>query len=526
MQSHNAYHDPSYSSPAAYNNGGAATLAGSAEPYIHPTIPLGLPHVVQFVEASIHHLPMSVRFVGDRLSRYANAKGEVSMAASFLCRITGLGSRNTADHHLRLIESLGVLEKKPGQGGMDRKSNTYVFQGEDRNWKPLPTERPGTDPWVALARSRRENEALRGEIEELQAELARLMNGATIAHPGVTDGDGVPHPEQSSHSYETAGPVRSSEESGAIAHSELSNGPETAPPQEASHSYETAGPVRSSEESGAIAHSELSNGPETAPSQDASHSYETAGPVRSSEESGAIAHSELSNGPDTIPPQEASHSYETAGPVRSSEESGPIAHSELSNGPETAPTQDASHSYETADPGGSPRESGPIAHSELSNGPETAPTQEASHSYETADPGGSPGESGAIAHSELSNGPDTGQEYLSRRGRVEALVMEHRGYYDRRFRGGVLSAVHHFSLNSENEDDLLRQVNVLRAGQEPGPSGAGAAQGPGKSTPPRGTTDGIRPQGGGVLPGLRQPLHHVQRGGTVPRLHRPPAAGE
>ena len=376
MQSHNAYHDPSYSSPAAYNNGAAATPAGSAEPYIHPTIPLGLPHVVQFVEASIHHLPMSVRFVGDRLSRYANAKGEVSMAASFLCRITGLGSRNTADHHLRLIESLGVLEKQPGQGGKDRKSNTYVFQGEDRNWKPLPTERPGTDPWVALARSRRENEVLRGEIEELQAELARLMNGATIAHPGVTDGDGVPHPEQSSHSYETVGPVRSSEESGAIAHSELSNGPDTIPPQEASHSYETAGPVRSSEESGAIAHSELSNGPETAP------------------------------------PQETSHSYETAGP------------------------------------------------------------------------GGSPGESGAIAHSELSNGPDTGQEYLSRRGRVEALVMEHRGYYDRRFRGGVLSAVHHFSLNSENEDDLLRQVNVLRAGQEPSPSGTGAAQDP-ERAPPR-----------------------------------------
>ena len=412
MQSHNAYPDPSYSSPAAYNNGAAAALAGSAEPYIHPTIPLGLPHVVQFVEASIHHLPMSVRFVGDRLSRYANAKGEVSMAASFLCRITGLGSRNTADHHLRLIESLGVLEKKPGQGGKDRKSNTYVFQGEDRNWKPLPTERPGTDPWVALARSRRENEALRGEIEELQAELARLMNGATIAHPGVTDGGGVPHPEQSSHSYENDGPVRSSEESGAIAHSELSNSPDTIPPQEASHSYETTGPVRSSEESGAIAHSELSNGPET------------------------------------IPPQEASHSYENDGP------------------------------------GGSPEESGAIAHLELSNGPETIPPQEASHSYENADPGGSPGESGPIAHSELSNGPDTGQEYLSRRGRVEALVMEHRGYYDRRFRGGVLSAVHHFSLNSENEDDLLRQVNVLRAGQEPGPSGTGAAQGT-ERAPPR-----------------------------------------
>ena len=340
MQSYNAYPDPLASSPAAYNNGAANTPVGSAEPYVHPTIPLGLPHVVQFVEASLHHLPMSVRFVGDRLSRYANAKGEVSMAASFLCKITGLGSRNTADHHLRLIESLGVMEKRPGKGGKDRKSNTYVFLGEDRNWKPLPTERPGTDPWVALARSRRENEALRGEIEELQAELARLMNGATIAHPGVTDGDGVPHPEQSSHSYETSDPVRSSEESGAI------------------------------------------------------------------------AHSELSNGSDTIPPQETSHSYETADPVRSSEESG------------------------------------------------------------------------AIAHSELSNGPDTGQEYLSRRGRVQALVMEHRSNYDRSFRGGLLSAVHHFSLNSENEEELLRQVNVLRAGQEPSPSGVGAAQGA-ERPPPR-----------------------------------------
>ena len=340
MQSHSSYPDPSAYSPAAYGNGAAGTSVAATEPYIHPTIPLGLPHVVQFVEASLHHLPISVRFVGDRLSRYANAKGEVSMAASFLCKITGLGSRNTADHHLRLIESLGVLEKKPGQGGKDRKSNTYVFLGEDRSWKPLPTERPGTDPWVALARSRRENEALKGEIEGLQAELARLMNGATIAHPGVTDGDGVPHPEQPSHSYETAAPVRSSEESGAIAHSELSNGPETIPPQEASHSYETA------------------------------------------------------------------------------------------------------------------------------------------------DLGGSPGESGAIAHSELSNGSDAGQEYLARRARVEALVTEHRSYYDRSFRGGVLSAVHHFSLNDENEQELLRQASVIRAGQEPSSSGAGAAQGP-ERPPPR-----------------------------------------
>ena len=84
----------------------------------------------------------------------------------------------------------------------------------------------------------------------------------------------------------------------------------------------------------------------------------------------------------------------------------------------------------------------------------------------------------------MTDGSDEGQEYLSRRGRVEALVMEHRSYYDRRFRGGVLSAIHHFSLNSENEDDLLRQANVLRVGQEPGSSGAGAAQGA-ERPPPR-----------------------------------------
>ena len=313
MQNHNAYPDPSAGSPAAHDNGAANTTVDSADPYVHPTIPLGLPHVVQFVEASIHHLPMSVRFVGDRLSRYANAKGEVSMAASFLCQITGLGSRNTADHHLRLIESLGVMEKRPGKGGKDRKSNTYVFLGGDRNWKPLPTERPGTDPWVALARSRRENEALRSEIEELQAELARMMNGGTIAH------------------------------------------------------------------------------------------------------------------------------------------------SELSDGPETAPTQDASHSYETSDSGGSPEEAGPIAHSELSNG---------------------------------SGG---GQEYLARRDRVESLVMKQRAYYDRSFhRRGVLGAIEYFSRSAENEQELVRQVGILDAGQDPARAGNEARQQTEGPTPPVNPESGRR----------------------------------
>ena len=331
MQDHSAYPDPSADSPGAHANGAAATPVAATEPYVHPTIPLGLPHVVQFVEASLHHLPMSVRFVGDRMSRYANAKGVVSMAIPFICQITGLGSKNTAEHHIRLMESMGVLEKRPGKGGNDRKSNTYVFLGEQRNWKPLPTERPGTDPWIALAQARR-------EIEELRAEIARIKNGGAIGHPGVTDGEEAETPDPTSHSYGTPDFSTSAEAHGAIGHSEVTDG-----------------------------------------------------------------------------------SAET-------------------------PTGENPRSHEAPD--------------------SESTTQE------------------PISHSAVTVGSDEGQQYLARRARVEALVTEHRGYYDRSFRGGVLSAIHHFSLNSENEQELLRQVSVIRAGQEPSPSGAGAAQG-GERPPPR-----------------------------------------
>ena len=225
MQDHSAYPDPSADSPGAYANGAADTPVAATEPYVHPTIPLGLPHVVQFVEASLHHLPLSVRFVGDRMSRYANAKGVVSIAIPFICQITGLGSKNTAEHHIRLMESMGVLEKRPGKGGNDRKSNTYIFLGEQRNWKPLPTERPGTDPWIALAQARR-------EIEELRAEIARLKNGGAIGHSGMTDGEEAEAPEPTSHSYETPDFSTSTESHGAIGHSEVTDGSAESMPKE------------------------------------------------------------------------------------------------------------------------------------------------------------------------------------------------------------------------------------------------------------------------------------------------------
>ena len=199
---------------------------------------------------------------------------------------------------------------------------------------------------------------------------------------------------------------------------------------------------------------------------------------------GANGHPEVGNGEDEPPAAPPSDSYETAIPEDPRGSHGAIGHPEMPNGPPENAPEVASHSYETPDSGSSQESHGAIGHSEMTNGSVKSPPDENPHSHEAPYSEPSSATQEATGHSAVTSGSDEGQEYLSRRGRVEALVMEHRGYYDRRFRGGVLSAIHHFSLNSENEDDLLRQVNVLRAGQEPGPSGAGAAQGA-ERPPPR-----------------------------------------
>ena len=362
MQDHNAHPDPSADSPVAYDNGVVNTPVAASEPYVHPTIPLGLPHVVQFVEASMHHLPMSVRFLGDRMSRYANAQGVVSMAVPFICQITGLGSKNTAEHHIRLMVALGVLEKRPGKGGHNRRSNTYIFLGEQRNWKPLPTERPGTDPWIALAQARREN-------EELRAEIARLKNGGAVSHSGVTDGQEAEAPEPTSHSYGNPGIGASAEAHGAIGHSGVTDGQEAEAPEPTSHSYETP-------------------------------DFST-----STEAHGAIGHSGVTDGSAESMPKEPPRSHEAPDP----------------------------------EPWPTPQE--------------------------------------ATGHSEVTGEPDEGQQYLSRRARVEALVLEHRPYYDRSFRGGVLTAIEYFSRSAENEAELNRQAGVLRAGRDPSAQDAGPPKG-------------------------------------------------
>ena len=359
MQDRSTYPGPSSDAPTAYGNGATATPVASTEPYVHPTIPLGLPHVVNFVEASMHHLPMSVRFVGDRMSRYANAQGVVSMAVPFICQITGLGSKNTAEHHIRLMESLGVLEKRPGKGGKDRKSNTYVFLGEQRKWRPLPTERPGTDPWIALAQARREN-------EELRAEIARLKNGGAVSHSGVTDGYETEASDPTPHSYGTARIGASTEDGGAIGHYGVTDGQEAEAPEPTSRSYEN-------------------------PDSNAS-----------TEDDGAISHSGVTDGPAETLPQEESRSHEA---------------------PDSEPSP-------------TPRE--------------------------------------ATGHSEVTGEPDEGQQYLARRARVEELVMTHGAYYRRSFsRHGLPAAVEYFSRSDENEQELLRQVRMLGAGEDPRQPGTG-----------------------------------------------------
>ena len=255
MQNHNAHQDPSADSPVAYDNDVVNTPVAASEPYVHPTIPLGLPHVVQFVEASMHHLPMSVRFLGDKMSRYANARGVVSIAIPFICQITGLGSKNTAEHHIRLMVAMGVLEKRPGKGGHNRKSNTYVFLGEQRNWKPLPTERPGTDPWIALAQARREN-------EELRAEIARLKNGGAVSHSRVPDGYGAEAHDPAPHSYGNPGIGASTEAHGAIGHSRVTDGSAESMPKEPPRSHEAPDPEPWPTPQEATGHSEVTGEPD------------------------------------------------------------------------------------------------------------------------------------------------------------------------------------------------------------------------------------------------------------------------
>ena len=353
MQGHNAAPSPSNNQPTE------SSPAQRKTSYVPPVIPMGLSHVVQYVTGSLLHMPGSLQLMADRMSRYANADGEVSIALEFLCRISDLGSKNTAKGYIDKLTAMDMLETVHGQGGNERRSNTYRFLGARRNWQPLPGEEPGTDPWLTLLEVRLENEELRNQVRELTTRVQLLTNGGTDDHPEVTNGDGPPNPD----------------------------------------GYET-------------------------PSSQGN--------------AGAIGQSKVTNGDPLATPEKASHSYENADSDRYSEEGTSIGHPEVTNGPAENPPREASHSYEITD-SGSPQ-----------------------------------GDHGAIGHTEATNGSTEGQQYLARRARVEEVVLQHRAYFQRSFsRRGVLGAIEFFSRSDENEQDLLRQVRILDAGEEPGQTDTG-----------------------------------------------------
>ena len=240
------------------------------EPYKPPRVPLGLPHVVRFATESGPLLPWEVRSLVMLVGRYGNPDGRASVAVSTLCDITNTGSKNTIENRLKLACAVGILRKEPGKGGKDRKSNTYVFLGKERNWEPLPMDRPGTNPIVALAQVRRHNEELLDQNQQLtarvaylEARVAQLSNGAAIGHDRVTDGPESQHSGAPDHSYETAGPGDPPGPHGAIGHSEVANGSEEEPSETTSYSYENAGPGDSPGPHGTIVHSEVTDGPDS-----------------------------------------------------------------------------------------------------------------------------------------------------------------------------------------------------------------------------------------------------------------------
>ena len=196
-------------------------------------------------------------------------------------------------------------------------------------------------------------------------------------------------------------------------------------------------------------------------------------------------HSEVINGegqPLSAPP---SGGYETAVPDVSRESHGAIGHFQVPNGPPESSSEEASHSYETPDSGSSQVSHGAIGHFRVPNGSAETPPGENPRSHEALVSEPSSATQEPIAHSELSNGSDEGQEYLARRDRVESLVMRHRAYYDRSFhRRGVLGAIEYFSRSAENERELVRQVGILDAGQDPGRTSNEARQQTEGPTPP------------------------------------------
>ena len=185
------------------------------------------------------------------------------------------------------------------------------------------------------------------------------------------------------------------------------------------------------------------------------------------------------------PPEPTSHSYETPIPALLQRPMEPSVTPEVTDGSAWRLLPDENpHSHEAPDSESRSKAQEP----EVTNGPSENRLVGASHSYESPDSRRSQGTHEAIAHSEVTNGPDEGQEYLSRRSRVQELVMNHRDYYQQSFsRRGVLGAIEYFSRSADHEQDLIRQTGILEAGGDPRETGTGPP--PGSAAQPQAQVD-------------------------------------
>ena len=154
----------------------------------------------------------------------------------------------------------------------------------------------------------------------------------------------------------------------------------------------------------------------------------------------------------------------------------------------------ASRSYETGAAALSNGDDIFIGHKKVTDEKEDTPPSTAPRDPDHPGTANTPAGNGDIDHPGVTTGPaagpDEGREYLARRARVEELVMEHGAYYRRSFsRRGLPGAVEYFSRSDENEQELLRQVRILEAGEDPRDTGTGPPPEPGAQSQSQADSD-------------------------------------
>ena len=174
-----------------------------------------------------------------------------------------------------------------------------------------------------------------------------------------------------------------------------------------------------------------------------------------------------------------------------------IGHSlatEVTNENPSSSLEIASHSYETGAAALSEGDDVFIGHEKVTDENGDTPPSTVPRDPDHPGTANTPVGNGNIDHPGVTNGPaagpDEGQEYLARRARVEELVMAHGAYYRRSFsRRGLPGAVEYFSRSDEHEQELLGQVRILEAGEDPRDTVTGPPSEPGAQSQSQADSD-------------------------------------